>query len=48
MRYCVDGQEHELGEGDSIHLRAEHAHHFVNLDEGMSRLLLFTTRRHEL
>jgi quercetin dioxygenase-like cupin family protein len=48
VRYCVDSVEHELAEGDSIHLRAEHPHRFVNLAEGTSRILLFTTRRHDL
>lgn len=48
VRFAVGGQEHVLSAGDSLHLRAERPHRYVNAGPGVAEMLFFTTQRHIL
>jgi transcriptional regulator with XRE-family HTH domain len=48
VRFAVAGQEHVLATGDSLHLRAERSHRYVNAGPGVAEMLFFTTQRHTL
>jgi transcriptional regulator with XRE-family HTH domain len=48
VRFHVGGEEHLLGEGDSIHLRSQTPHRYANAGIGVADVLFFTTQRHTL
>lgn len=44
MRFTVDGEEHELGPGDSIHFRTAHPHSWANPDDRPARAVWLAVR----